>query len=75
MHFITFVIFICDVILLITWQVVFNPRAVRVLREVSLNDVVLIKNSEGKIILTVTHNYLTCFENYIFTCHLGYALK
>lgn len=35
MHFIALVIFICDVILLITWQVIFSPRAVRALREVS----------------------------------------
>lgn len=35
MHFMALIIFICDVILLITWQVIFNPRAVRTLREVS----------------------------------------
>ena len=34
---IAFVIIIADVILLITWQIVFNPRAVKVSREVSLN--------------------------------------
>lgn len=34
MYMITFVIIITDVILLITWQIVFNPRAVKVLREV-----------------------------------------
>ena len=37
MFMIAFVIIITDVILLITWQIVFNPRAVEVLREVSLN--------------------------------------
>ena len=36
MHIIAFVIFLCDVILLITWQIIFDPRAVKVLREVSL---------------------------------------
>ena len=34
---IAFVIIITDVILLVTWQIIFNPRAVEVLREVSLN--------------------------------------
>lgn len=34
MHIIAFVIFLCDVILLITWQIIFDPRAVKVLREV-----------------------------------------
>ena len=33
---IAFFIFIGDVILLITWQTVFKPRAVKVLREVRL---------------------------------------
>ncbi len=37
MYMIAFVIFIADVVLLITWQALFNPRAVKVLREVSLN--------------------------------------
>lgn len=35
MHMIAFFIFIGDVILLITWQIVFKPRAVKVLREVA----------------------------------------
>ncbi|KAL9951709.1 hypothetical protein ACROYT_G044431 [Oculina patagonica] len=34
MYMIAFVIFIADVVLLITWQALFNPRAVKVLREV-----------------------------------------
>ena len=37
MFMIAFVIIITDVILLVTWQIIFNPRAVEVLREVSLN--------------------------------------
>lgn len=35
MHMIAFFIFIGDVILLITWQIVYKPRAVKVLREVA----------------------------------------
>ena len=37
MYMIAFVIIIIDVILLITWQVLFNPRAVKIPREVSMN--------------------------------------
>ena len=43
MFMIAFVIIIADVILLITWQIFFHPRAVELLREVSLNvDLILI---------------------------------
>lgn len=37
MHMIALVIFLSDVILLVTWHIVFEPRAVKVLREVSLS--------------------------------------
>ena len=38
MHVAAVIMFVGDVILLITWQIVFEPRAVKVLREVSIFD-------------------------------------
>ena len=39
MHLGAFAMFVGDVILLVTWQIVFSPRAIETLREVSLDTV------------------------------------